>query len=61
MSTHHCCDPAHRDLETRLRRMQEKLQEARTRARWAEVNEDALANEVTDLRERLGLEGPTRS
>ena len=53
MSGHHCCDPAHRDLDTRIRRLVERLHDAEARATWAETNEAVLADKVEELHRKI--------
>jgi len=49
MTTHHCCDPHHADLERLLRKTQSKWRDAEARARWAETTEAVLAEKLDDL------------
>jgi hypothetical protein len=57
MSTHHCCDPEHAQTAERIRRLVARLQEAETRAKWAETMETVMARTVERMRDRLAEAG----
>lgn len=60
MSTHHCCDPAHRDYDATLDRLRRRMQDAEARAVWAETNETVIAEALGRARDEIEALRSTR-